>query len=79
MFLLFLIVTRETLGTGFRPSFRIALRLFFSLRDCLEPPAFHVEVLERRKGREASGSVSRPERKSDDGQTRSSSEDEHHL
>jgi len=39
MFLLFLIVTRETLGTGFRPSFRIALRLFFSLRDCLEPPA----------------------------------------
>jgi hypothetical protein len=36
-FLLFLIVTWETLGTGFNPSFKIALRLFFSLRDCLPP------------------------------------------
>jgi hypothetical protein len=39
-FLLFLMVTRVTPGTGFMPSFCIALRLFFSERDCLpRPPA----------------------------------------
>jgi hypothetical protein len=39
MFLLFLMVTRITLGTGFMPSFCIALRDFFSLRDCLDFPS----------------------------------------
>ena len=34
-FLLFLMVTREMLGTGFMPSFCIALRLFFSDLLCL--------------------------------------------
>ena len=45
-FLLFLTVTRMIPGTGFMPSFCIALRDFFSLRDCFafasppSPPAF---------------------------------------
>mmetsp|Transcript_9148 Transcript_9148/g.33417 ORF Transcript_9148/g.33417 Transcript_9148/m.33417 type:complete len:250 (+) Transcript_9148:310-1059(+) len=39
MFLDFLIVTRMTPGTGFIPSFSIALRLFFSLRLCLGLPS----------------------------------------
>ena len=39
MFFDFLIVTRSTPGTGFMPSFCIALRDFFSLRLCLEEPA----------------------------------------
>jgi hypothetical protein len=34
-FLLFLMVTREMPGTGFMPSFCMALRLFFSDRLCL--------------------------------------------
>lgn len=34
-FLLFLMVTREMLGTGFMPSFCMALRLFFSDLLCL--------------------------------------------
>lgn len=40
-FLLFRICTRMTPGTGFMPSFCIALRLFFSLRLCLPraPPS----------------------------------------
>ena len=37
-FLLFLIVTRETPGTGFMPSFCIAFLLFFSDRLCLPRP-----------------------------------------
>ncbi len=37
-FLLFLIVTRDTLGTGFMPSFCIAFLLFFSERLCLPRP-----------------------------------------
>lgn len=37
-FLLFLMVTRMTPGTGFMPSFCIALRLFFSERLCLPRP-----------------------------------------
>ena len=37
-FLLFLIVTRDTPGTGFMPSFCIAFLLFFSDRLCLPRP-----------------------------------------
>jgi hypothetical protein len=36
-FLLFLMVTRDTPGTGFMPSFCIAFLLFFSERLCLPP------------------------------------------
>lgn len=38
-FLLFLMVTRCTPGTGFIPSFSIAFLLFFSLRLCLDLPS----------------------------------------
>lgn len=38
-FLLFLMVTRCTPGTGFIPSLSMAFLLFFSLRLCLDLPS----------------------------------------
>ena len=52
-FLLFLMVTRVTPGTGFMPSFIIALRLFFSLRLCLEPASPPAARTARQQGRQA--------------------------
>ena len=52
-FLLFLMVTRVTPGTGFMPSFIIALRLFFSLRLCLEPASPPPASTARQPGRQA--------------------------
>jgi hypothetical protein len=46
-------VTRVTPGTGFMPSFIIALRLFFSLRLCLEPASPPPAAAARQPGRRA--------------------------
>ena len=61
-FLLFLMVTRVTPGTGFIPSFIIALRLFFSLRLCLEPASPPPVRTARQPGRQAARDCGRRRR-----------------